>query len=115
VAENIRFWGRLYGDPDAPARGLDLLGELGIDPADRRPIASYSQGMRQRASVARALCTRPDIVLADEPLAGLDAQGAAAVSVLLERSPTVVVATHDPDGISASAVYTLASGELARL
>ena len=59
-----------------------------------RPVASYSQGMRQRVSVARALAHSPELVFADEPFAGLDETGAAAVASLLEGVPTVVVATH---------------------
>src|SRR5207248_1100173 len=39
--ENIRFWSAMYGDPDAPARGRELLREVGLDPDDNRPVASY--------------------------------------------------------------------------
>jgi ABC-type multidrug transport system ATPase subunit len=112
VAENVRFWGRLYDDGDAFEHGRQLLDELGLDPDDRRPVAAYSQGMRQRASVARALCTHPDVVLADEPLAGLDAKGAAAVTAVLARCPTVVVATHDLGSAPATTRYELVGGEL---
>jgi heme exporter protein A len=99
ASENIRFWTGIYGVPSAAARGLELLSDLGLDPSDSRPVASYSQGMRQRVSLARALATSPELVFADEPYAGLDDAGAAAVAALLRDVPTVVVAAHgDTDG-----------------
>jgi ABC-type lipoprotein export system ATPase subunit len=64
--------------------------------------------MRQRAAVVRALCSAPDVILADEPLAGLDDRGAAAVTAVLARCPTVVVATHERE----SARYELIGGVL---
>jgi heme ABC exporter ATP-binding subunit CcmA len=96
--ENIRFWAGLYADRSAPDRGAELLAALGLDPADRRPVGTYSQGMRQRAAVARALAHAPSLVLADEPCAGLDAAGAETVASLLRTVETVVVATHERDG-----------------
>jgi ABC-type multidrug transport system ATPase subunit len=97
ASENIRFWTGLYAV--APARGYELLHALGLDPADTRPAASYSQGMRQRVSIAIALSTSPELVVADEPFAGLDGAGAGAVAALLRDVPTLVVATHgDADG-----------------
>ncbi|HYZ93515.1 MAG TPA: ABC transporter ATP-binding protein [Actinomycetota bacterium] len=113
AAENIRFWSRLYGAPHALDRGGELLAELGLDPGDRRPVAEYSQGMRQRAAVARALCTSPELVIADEPLAGLDADGVRAVTDVLARCPTVVVATHDLDGVASGRRFELVDGDLA--
>ena len=97
AAENIRFWGRMYDAPDAVVKGSDALARLGLDPVDTRPVASYSQGMRQRVAVARALCTAPDLVVADEPFAALDSKGAETVAQLLGDGHTVVTATHDPD------------------
>ena len=109
--ENLRFWGRMY-DVDATQHGRTLLGRLGLDPDDRRVVEQYSQGMRQRVSVARALCTEPDLVLADEPFAALDAEGTLVVATLLGEAPTVVVATHDPDLVSAARRLALAGGRL---
>ncbi len=113
ASENMRFWGRLYDDDAAPERGRTLLAELGLDPDDRRPVASYSQGMRQRVAVARALCTEPALVLADEPLAALDEQGAATVVLLLTSSGrTLVAATHDTHPFDGSRRLVLRDGAL---
>ena len=114
VAENLRFWSRLYEDPDATERGSKLLVDLGLDPDEPRRVAEYSQGMRQRANVARALSTAPDLLLADEPLAGLDADGARAVTAALAQCPTVVAATHDLAGVASARDYELVGGDLAR-
>jgi ABC-type multidrug transport system ATPase subunit len=94
ASENIRFWTGIYGTPSSAARGHELLRELGLDPSDTRAVAAYSQGMRQRVSIARALSTSPELVIADEPFAGLDDNGADTVAALLHAVPTVVVATH---------------------
>ena len=113
ASENLRFWGRLYGDDDAPARGRTLLAQLGLDPDDRRAVSSYSQGMRQRVAVARALCTQPELVLADEPLAALDEQGAATVAALLaSEGRTLVAATHDTRPFDGSRRLVLRDGAL---
>jgi ABC-type multidrug transport system ATPase subunit len=93
AAENLRLWCRLY---DAPVDGgIELLAALGLDPADRRVVSRYSQGMRQRVAVARSLATSPELLIADEPYAGLDDHGAAAVAALLRTPQTVIVATHE--------------------
>ena len=95
--ENLRFWCRLYRIDDAPvAEALDRV-ELGRD-ADAR-VAGYSQGMRQRVAVARALLRRAELLLLDEPYAGLDDAAKAIVDRLVdetkERHDTVILATHD--------------------
>ncbi len=112
--ENLRFWGHVYDAPHAAPRGRELLGELGLDPDDRRIVASYSQGMRQRVAVARALCIDPELVLADEPFAGLDAEGARGVETLLNGAGTVVAATHDESRFPRANVYVLDRGRLVR-
>jgi ABC-2 type transport system ATP-binding protein len=112
ATENLRFWAHLYEDPDAPARGREILGRLGLDPGDRRPVGSYSQGMRQRVSVARALCTAPELVLADEPLAALDDPGAGVVAALLGEGRTLVAATHDAARFPDSRRLRLKNGTL---
>jgi heme exporter protein A len=113
AAENIRFWAGVYGDADAPGRGAEVLAALGLAPADRRPVGTYSQGMRQRAAVARALAHAPSLVLADEPFAGLDATGAETVAALLRDVETVVAATHERDGVMEGRRLVLRGGQLA--
>ncbi len=112
--ENIRFWGNLYDAPGALDRGRELLSELGLDPDDKRVVGSYSQGMRQRAGVARAFCISPDLVIADEPFAGLDADGAQAVESLLNKANTVIAALHDRTRLASARVHALARGRLER-
>jgi heme exporter protein A len=110
--ENIRFWSNIYEAPDATERGRELLAQLGLDPDDRRNVGSYSQGMRQRVAVVRALCIAPELVIADEPLAGLDADGAGAVASMLGRAGTVVLATHDRTRFPQATVYELDRGRI---
>jgi len=117
AGENLRFWAGVYSDDGAAAKGAELLEALGLDPSDRRPIAAYSQGMRQRASIARALSTSPEVLLADEPLAGLDAAGSTAVGALLRGVTTVVAAMHaSPSSLESEpwidATYALRGGRL---
>ncbi|MGH2760003.1 MAG: heme ABC exporter ATP-binding protein CcmA [Actinomycetota bacterium] len=112
VMENLRFWARLYDAGDITDRGRELVRAVGLDPASKTPVGAYSQGMRQRAAVARALATDPQLVIADEPLAALDAEGAAAVGALLSRCPTVVVATHDLSSAEAASRFELRHGTL---
>lgn len=110
--ENLRFWGGLYDDRDAVDRGREVLTRFGLNADDRRLVASYSQGMRQRVSIARALSTSPELVIADEPLAGLDEAGVAVVASLLGKVTTAVVATHDPSRLPHSRTFVLANGRL---
>ena len=105
LLENVSLPLRLIGAPRRTShyRGeiMGLLSELGVDAlADRFPH-EVSGGQLQRASIARALIHRPELVLADEPTENLDPAAAAAVGALISlsrnRGSTVVVVTHDAD------------------
>jgi ABC-type multidrug transport system ATPase subunit len=82
--------------------------------ADER-VSGYSQGMRQRVAVARALLRRPDLLLLDEPYAGLDAEAKEVVDDLVRDTAagggTVVLSTHDlTRGGMAARTVTMESG-----
>jgi heme ABC exporter ATP-binding subunit CcmA len=111
--ENLRFWSRMYDDRDAHERGRELLRSLGLDPDDRRPVSAYSQGMRQRTQIARALATKPELVIADEPLAALDAESIDIVARLLGDGRTLIAATHDMSHFANARHLTIRDGALA--
>jgi heme exporter protein A len=96
--ENLRFACALYGLH--PANVDDALDRVGLLPASDERVRTYSQGMRQRVAVARAVLRGPDLLLLDEPYAGLDTQGKEVVDgIVIEAARegrTVVLATHDP-------------------
>ena len=66
-------------------RTTHALEEVSLDPANPRRLAEYSQGMRQRASLARVLLTDPDLLLLDEPFSNLDTASLAAMLARLQR------------------------------
>jgi ABC-2 type transport system ATP-binding protein len=80
------------------ARISEVLEEVGLDPADRRPTRAYSLGMRQRLGLAAALMRRPRLLVLDEPTNGLDPQGIEEIRRLLTRlnaaGTTIFLSSH---------------------
>jgi ABC-type multidrug transport system ATPase subunit len=76
----------------------EVLEEVGLDPADRRPTRAYSLGMRQRLGLGAALMRRPRLLVLDEPTNGLDPQGISEIRELLLRlnaaGTTVFLSSH---------------------
>jgi ABC-type multidrug transport system ATPase subunit len=96
--ENLRFACSLYGiDPAGVTAAVERVGL--VDAVDER-VRGYSQGMRQRVALARALLRSPELLLLDEPYAGLDAGAKEVVDDAIREAGragrTVVLATHDP-------------------
>ncbi|MER3384361.1 ABC transporter ATP-binding protein [Pectobacterium aroidearum] len=80
-------------------RAADLLAQVGLNTA-KRPIEVLSRGEKQRVAVARALLSQPDIIVADEPTASLDAHSGEQIADLLvtlarESRATLIAITHD--------------------
>src|SRR5579859_3545912 len=95
--ENLRYFARLYGivGDDACA---DAIRAVGLDPELTRGVGQYSQGMRQRMSLARAILHDPKVLLLDEPFSNVDVHSAREMVGLLkgmrDAGKTVFVVTH---------------------
>lgn len=100
--ENVEFVLRLLGQPEhqRTRRAKDVLREVGLEGLEDRRPARLSGGQQQRVAVARALASKPAIVLADEPTANLDSKNAEELIALMGRlnadsGITFLIATHD--------------------
>jgi ABC-type multidrug transport system ATPase subunit len=95
--ENLRYFARLYGLHD-DQRCAEIISAVGLDPTLLRPVGQYSQGMRQRMSLARALLHDPKILLLDEPFSNVDIRSAREMVKLLghmrDGGKTIFVVTH---------------------
>jgi ABC-type multidrug transport system ATPase subunit len=100
--QNLEFFAALYRVRDHRARTAELLELLGLRFFADEQVRHYSQGMKQRLALAKAVIHRPEILLFDEPFAGLDPRGAELLQEVVRRllSPGAglfVLASHDPD------------------
>ncbi len=95
--ENLRYFARLY-DIVGDGRCEQVIRSVRLDPELTRPVGQYSQGMRQRTSLARAILHDPKILLLDEPFSNVDVHSAQEMAVLLkgmrDAGKTIFVVTH---------------------
>ncbi|MGI9051709.1 MAG: ABC transporter ATP-binding protein [Ilumatobacteraceae bacterium] len=105
AADVVSTFGELGGLPARAARqrASDILDLVGLDEARFRPIGGFSTGMRQRTKLAQALVGDPELVLLDEPTAGLDPLGREEMLSLVARlgsfGISVLMATHLLDDV----------------
>jgi heme ABC exporter ATP-binding subunit CcmA len=95
--ENLRFFAQLYGiNSDAPLEAA--LERVGLDPKLTRRSGQYSQGMRQRLSLARAIFHSPQLIMLDEPFSNVDPESASQIASLLAElrssGATILLITH---------------------
>jgi len=118
--ENLRYVACLYG-----LRGDDIceraIAAVGLDPALKRRVGNYSQGMRQRLSLARAMLHDPSLLLLDEPFSNVDVASARHMADLLgemrDAGKTIFVVTHQPallDGVADESVWMSAGRIIGR-
>jgi ABC-type multidrug transport system ATPase subunit len=95
--ENLRYFARLY-EIAGDERCEQAIRSVGLDPALGRPVGQYSQGMRQRMSLARGILHDPKILLLDEPFSNVDVHSAGEIVELLKEmrdgGKTIFVVTH---------------------
>lgn len=117
AAENLAYFASLYrGQPCLdPAEALT---SVGLDPTLQRPVGQYSQGMRQRTSLARVLISLPELLLLDEPFSNMDVGSAQKMVALLAQfrtsRRTILLTTHQRELAEPIADYflTLQAGAL---
>ncbi len=96
--ENLTLVAELYGLDKANARAAAALHNCGLAARAASQVRTLSRGMRQRLAISRSIIHRPQVLLLDEPAAGLDRQGLAWFSARLaqfkQQGATVIMSTH---------------------
>jgi ABC-type multidrug transport system ATPase subunit len=108
--ENLRYFANLY-----PGRAClspaEVLRQVGLDPDLPRTLGQYSQGMRQRTSLARVLLPVPELLLLDEPFSNMDVASVQQMVELLagfrQSSRTIVITTHQREAAAPIADWVL--------
>lgn len=105
--------------------GLDeiraSMDTVGLDPDLKRPVGKYSLGMRQRLGIAQAIMEKPDLLILDEPMNGLDNQGVqhirSVLKALKESGVTILLASHFKEDIEllCDEVYQMDAGVLKQM
>ena len=98
--ETLDFFGNLFhlSQGERENRAAQLLEMVGLSKTQNRPVGEFSKGMQRRIGLAQALINDPDLVILDEPTAGLDPIGCREVKDLIialaRRGKTVILSSH---------------------
>ena len=99
AAENLLFFAKLYRLDHSDDRVAQALKRVGLAARERDAVRTFSRGMMQRLTIARATLHEPDVLLLDEPYTGLDQDASALLDSLLKRESengrTILMITHD--------------------
>jgi heme exporter protein A len=115
--ENLAFFAKLYNLRDAK-RIENLLAQVGLSKRANSLVRTFSRGMQQRLSIARALLHDPQVLLFDEPYTGLDQDASAILDALLQvahaEGRTIVMTSHELDRAArlAERILILSKGKL---
>jgi ABC-type multidrug transport system ATPase subunit len=115
--ENLAYFRSLYQGSTSLAPE-EALRQVGLDPALPRTLGQYSQGMRQRTSLARVLLPQPELLLLDEPFSNMDVESVRQMIELLARfrsgNRAILLTTHQRDLAApiADAILTLRAGRV---
>ena len=118
--ENLSYFAGLYRNRCC-LTPTEALKAVGLDPHLSRPVSQYSQGMRQRASLARVVISQPELLLLDEPFSNMDVASAHQMLDLIahmrEAGRTVLLTTHQRELAEplADSLIILEAGALGRI
>ena len=108
--ENLRYFASLYPGRQC-LNPAEALRQVGLDPQLERPLGQYSQGMRQRTSLARVLMGVPELLLLDEPFSNMDIESTRQMVELLagfrQANRTIVITTHQREHAAPIADWVL--------
>jgi ABC-2 type transport system ATP-binding protein len=99
-------------------RMIEVLKMVGLDPDDKRPVKTYSTGMRQRLGIAQAIMEYPKLLILDEPTSALDTNGAQQIEdVLLDmqkQGATIIIVSHKASELHSlcDSIYKMHEGRL---
>jgi ABC-2 type transport system ATP-binding protein len=102
--ENLEFYARIYGISQTGERINTLLKSVDLEDRSGDRVSTYSKGMRQRLALARAMVHDPDVLILDEPTAGVDPSGQIEIRQILldmahKTGKTVFLSSHNLDEV----------------
>lgn len=101
--KNLKILNSLSANPVPTEEIRGLVSRLGLDPKNRRPVRTYSLGMRQKLGIVQAVMNKPELIILDEPMNSLDTNSADEVRKLIselnQNGATVVMASHIAEDI----------------
>jgi ABC-2 type transport system ATP-binding protein len=102
--ENMLFYARLYDIPQPAQKVEKVLKQVGLADRVKDKVATYSKGMRQRLALARAIAPDPEVLVLDEPTAGVDPTGQIEIRQLMldminREGKTILLSSHNLDEV----------------
>jgi ABC-2 type transport system ATP-binding protein len=102
--ENMIFYARIYGLPNVNKRIEELLGMVNLKERAHDMVNTYSKGMRQRLALSRAMVHEPEVLILDEPTAGIDPTGQIEmrqimINIARRENKTIFLSSHNLDEV----------------
>lgn len=101
--KNLKILNSMSVNPVPTNEIKALMLRLGLDPKNRRPVRTYSLGMRQKLGIIQAVMNKPELLVLDEPMNSLDVESVAEIrklfSELNQQGATIILASHIAEDI----------------
>ena len=102
--DNLLYYARLYDIPQPSQKVDKVLKQVGLAERGKDKVSTYSKGMRQRLAIARAMAPNPELLVLDEPTAGVDPTGQIEIRQLMldmihKEKKTILLSSHNLDEV----------------